>query len=404
MQKNSKHSDSIKIQPGLNSLSVTVPTSKSHANRMLILAAINKAPTKIYNLPRGTDVIKMISCLKEIGLEVIEAEDCVEIRNSFPDCEIDGPLLLLDTGDGGTTNRFLMPFLARGKREYQMNMAEPMRVRPMSDLTTPLIEMGVRIEKNENGYLVQGSYSKPGQYEIESAKSTQFASGVLMAVSDLDGYEIKASNIEYSEKYFRMTEDLVKEFKKKSEFYVPVDASSLGYAVAAGSTLGKLSVPVCKEIDHYQADSAVFKIIEQMGGQYTFENGYLVITAPEKLNAFKADCGDFPDLVPTLAYLASYAEGTSVLSNLEVLTHKESDRFSEIKKQLALFGIKYTEEGFTLSIHGVQEKRPRVVYKAPDDHRMIMTTALHMMKNSGGEIENWKHVSKSFPDFFQEFR
>lgn len=404
MPKNSERSDSIEIQQGLSNISINVPTSKSHANRMLVLASITKNPVTIYNLPKSTDVQTMLKCLQSIGLQLKISEKAVEVLNSFPECETGDDLVSLETGDGGTTNRFLMPLLARGKKKYQMNMAEPMRVRPMDDLTNPLKAMGICIKKNTEGFSVQGPYKNLGLYDVESEKSTQFASGILMGVSDIEGYQINAKNIQYSEKYFRMTEDLIEQFKKTHEFHVPVDASSLAYAVAAGLTLKKIIVPVCKEIDRYQADSAVFDILEQMEGNYSFNHGILEVWPSEKLKSFKADCGDFPDLVPTLAYLASYAEGTSVLSNLEVLTHKESDRFLEIKKQLKLFGIQFDEIDFTLSIHGSKEKRPAVKYKAPDDHRMIMTTALHMMRNSGGEIENWKHVSKSFPDFFKEFR
>jgi len=403
MQTSSEHSDFIKIEKGLNNSIIKVPTSKSHANRMLVLAAISKKPVKISNLPGSTDVQTMLVCLEMIGLKVLREGSDVTIQNSFPECEISEELINLSTGDGGTTNRFLMPLLARGKRSYQMNMAEPMRIRPMDDLVNPMKKMGVSIHKNETGYLVQGPYRKSGNYEVASEKSTQFASGLLMAVSDLSNYQIEARNIHYSEKYFLMTEELIKKFKKENKFHVPVDASSLGYAVASGLTLKSLEVPVCKEIDYHQADSAIFNILKEMNGKFDFKKGHLSVECG-KLQSFAADCGDFPDLVPTLAYLASYAEGVSTLSNLEVLTHKESDRFSEIKKQLDLFGIKFEENGFELRIHGSSKECGTVKYDAPDDHRMIMTSALHMMKNNGGEISNWNHVKKSFPEFFKEFK
>lgn len=403
MQTNSEHSDSIKIEKGLNNSKINVPTSKSHANRMLVLAAISKEVVKISNLPGSTDVQTMLDCLEAIGLKIQRNGHNIIIENSFPECESSEELLTLSTGDGGTTNRFLMPLLAKGKRKYQMEMAEPMRIRPMDDLVNPMRDMGISIEKNETGYLVQGPYTKPGKYEIESEKSTQFASGLLMAVSDLENYQIEAKNIQYSEKYFLMTEELIKKFKENNEFHVPVDASSLGYAVASGLTLKTLEVPVCKEIDDHQADSAIFNILKEMNGKFDFEKGHLRVECGN-LQSFSADCGDFPDLVPTLAYLASYAEGVSTLSNLEVLTHKESDRFSEIKNQLNLFGIKFEEKGFELRIHGSSKECEAVKYDAPDDHRMIMTSALHMMKNKGGEISNWNHVKKSFPEFFKEFK
>jgi 3-phosphoshikimate 1-carboxyvinyltransferase len=400
----SEHSDSIKINEGLNSTEVRVPSSKSHANRMLVLAAISKERITLKNLPDGTDVQTMLSCLKEIGLKINDIDDGVEILNSFPECEKENDLIVLETGDGGTTNRFLMPLLARGRKKYQMNMAAPMRVRPMDDLTNPMSEMGVKIEKNAKGYLVQGPYLNSGEYSIDCSKSTQFGSGLLMGISDLEGFEVKASNIQYSEKYFKITEELIEDFKTSTDFMTPVDASSLGYAVAAGLTLKYICVPNCHQIDKFQADSAIFDLLDQMGGKCSFDSGCLEVMYTKELMSFSADCGDYPDLVPTLAYLASYAKGTTTLSNLEVLTHKESDRFLEIKKQLQQIGINFEEEGFTLKIHGTQDKKEPFEYQAPDDHRMIMTAALHMMKNSGGMISNWKHVKKSFPSFFEEFK
>ena len=338
---NSKHSDLIKINEGLISTELSVPSSKSHANRMLVLAAIAKERIFLENLPDGTDVQTMIRCLKKIGLEINKTNNGVEILNSFPECEKDQNQIELETGDGGTTNRFLMPLLARGKKNYQMNMAAPMRMRPMDDLVEPLSEMGVRIDKNNRGYMIRGPYLNPGRYIIDCSKSTQFASGLLMGVSGLENFEVEATNIQYSEKYFKITENLIEEFKTAKNFIVPVDASSLGYAIAAGLTLKTIRVPDCLRVDKLQADSAIFDIIEEIGGSYSFDSGCLEVNFSDQLNAFSVDCGEFPDLVPTLAYLASYAKGTTILSNLEVLTHKESDRFFEIKKQLRQIGSNF---------------------------------------------------------------
>ncbi|TNF00199.1 MAG: hypothetical protein EP326_06820, partial [Deltaproteobacteria bacterium] len=128
MQKNSERSDSIEIHQGLSNISINVPTSKSHANRMLVLASISKNPVTIHNLPKSTDVQTMLRCLQDIGLKLKISEESVDVLNSFPECEKGEDIVSLLTGDGGTTNRFLMPLLARGKKKYQMNMAEPMQV------------------------------------------------------------------------------------------------------------------------------------------------------------------------------------------------------------------------------------------------------------------------------------
>ena len=71
------------IQGPLNG-ELEVPTSKSYANRVLVLAALNENPVTISNIPESSDVINMISCFKKIGLEIEINSTEVIIRNSFP--------------------------------------------------------------------------------------------------------------------------------------------------------------------------------------------------------------------------------------------------------------------------------------------------------------------------------
>ena len=63
------------VKPSSINKEIKVPSSKSYANRLLILAAIDKDPVVIRNIPLSSDVIKMVECLKIIGLDIKVKDD-----------------------------------------------------------------------------------------------------------------------------------------------------------------------------------------------------------------------------------------------------------------------------------------------------------------------------------------
>jgi 3-phosphoshikimate 1-carboxyvinyltransferase len=385
--------------------SIVVPTSKSYANRVLILGAITPGVVQIHNLPKSSDVETMLSLLKSIGLDIDFKGTSVCIKNSFPECE--GPQnLILNTGDGGTTNRFLLPLLARGKNEYTLEAKGHMRKRPMAPLVKGLQELGVSVTEGDDYWLrVKGPMNPSKEpINIDCSDSTQFLTGLTLATADKD-ILINAINLEASLPYFLMTKKLVEEFKsQKKEWTVPVDFSGLSYPLALACTLGKIKVENCHEVDLFQADSIFLKILEEAGASPEFIGGALSLEKPEFLMPFEADGSKSPDLVPTLAFLASYASGASIIRDIEILRHKESDRVEEVLSLLDTFCVEYEfdKEKHNLIIYGDPTKKIGAVqYHPPEDHRIIMVAYLYMRMNSGGTLYNAEHVKKSFPDFFE---
>lgn len=385
---------------------IEVPTSKSYANRVLILAAITPGPVTIDQIPKSSDVETMLNLLEQIGLEVKRDGESVLISNSFPECELDENMTL-ETGDGGTTNRFLLPFLARGTREYTLEPKGHMRSRPMDPLVTGLKSLGVEINQGLEDYWikVKGPYiDEDSSVEIDCKDSTQFLTGLSLATADKK-IVINPKNLEASLSYFLMTKNLIEEFRgQKSHWVIPVDFSGLSYPLALACTLGKVEISNCSEVDLFQADSVFIKILEEAGACPLFKNGSLFLEKPEYLMPFEADGSKSPDLVPTLAFLASYASGASVIRDIEILRHKESDRVEEVLSLLDTFCINYefdVEKG-NLIIYGDPTKKiGSVEYYPPEDHRIVMVAYLFMRMNSGGKLHNFDHVKKSFPNFFE---
>ena len=174
---------------------IILPTSKSHSNRALILGAIRGGNFKIHNLSTSTDVTHLLNAFKKIGLRIRQNGSTVVFENAFPECEKEssGDVIELLTGDGGTTNRFLIALLSRGKKEYHLRPSEKMNERPIEDLIAPLKKISVNIvcnqDKNNPGPWIKmkgpASLYNTTKLEIDCSKSTQFASALMLAFSNI---------------------------------------------------------------------------------------------------------------------------------------------------------------------------------------------------------------------------
>lgn len=386
---------------------VTIPTSKSFANRALILAAIKKEEVVLNNIPESSDVINMISALRRIGLIIEEKDNSLIIHNSFPECEIEtDEIIELETGDGGTTNRFLIPLLALGRNSYSLKPSHKMIDRPMEELDSTLKEMGVAIFRDEKTWFaLQGPLKiTKAVVEVDCAISTQFATGLAL-VLDQFHVEVEPLNLNTSRPYWEMTLDLIARFRDENIFDIPVDFSSLSYPLALAVHGGEVLVKNCFGIDRFQADSIFIKLLENIGIEFSFSKLGLHQAPAKELRAFNFDAKDCPDLIPTLCFLASYIVGkTSTIKSVEVLKYKECDRLNEMMRMLECFQVEhsYDQNTDSLIIKGREPLTEFITYDPPVDHRMAMVSYLFLRMNGGGRLSNRRSVVKSFSNFFHE--
>lgn len=390
----------VEIKPFIKTL--TVPFSKSYLNRALIIGSLNPGVITIQGNSAATDVKHLIKCLKTIGLDIEESSEQIIIKNSFPACESKGASEIeLDTHDSGTATRFLIPFLALGARSYRMTMSDRMLERPLNETFRILLELGVKIIREKTGILIQGPANNSNRLLIDCDKTTQEASGFLMAFSHKK-VNIEFINDHHSKSYLELTQRMLGE-KNNKIFNPSVDFSSISYPLALAATIGEATISNCHSVDTTQADSKFIDLLKQLGFKVNFLENGLSVKKLESYNGFTFDCSDCLDLVPTFAYLASYAQSKTELSNLKNLKFKESDRLEAILNILNEFEVNYTfsEVEDKLIING---PAPAVIpknIKTVNDHRIVMMAYLFLRKNTGGSINNWEAVNKSFPNFFE---
>ena len=402
-----------KISPCRGLLSVQrfrAPTSKSYAARLLILAALKSNPVKIFDVPDSSDVLTLLDCLKKIGLRISRIGPDVVIENSFPACEpLDAPPLTLSTGDGGTTNRFLLGLLSRGKRIYRLCPSGRIKERPIRALLEALRFQGAQVSVSDPSFWcqVQGPIAHGKRILVDASDSSQMASSLGLALADTKA-QVVPENLLASRTYWSLTEKLVCDFKKGClNWRVPVDWSGVSPLLGVGLLLNPVAIENCKALpDPLQADGRFIGLIKEMGGNPRQTPEGLQLFPVRILQAIKVDARHFPDLIPTLSFVCSYATGTSVFTHLEILRRKESDRLAEIQRLLNSFGVSHAFKAQTcsLEIYGPTPRNERpITYMAPSDHRMIMSAALFMRYNAGGNLFNVHPVAKSFPRFEREF-
>ncbi|WP_372653417.1 3-phosphoshikimate 1-carboxyvinyltransferase [Halobacteriovorax sp.] len=385
---------------------VVVPSSKSYANRVIILASLCKESVEIINLPLSHDVTNLIAALRVVGLKILDIENGIQVVNSFPECESDtDEIIEVFPGDGGTTTRFLIPFLALGKKNYKIEPEGRMRERPIADLLESLVDIGATVSQCESWLTISGPIScSQRMITADASKTTQHATALALSLSS-QNVDVLPKDMNYSVSYWEMTKSLIRDFKQGSRrFVVPVDFSSMSYILALGADLGSVSISNCTSVDQYQSDSVFLDILKEMGCEISISNEGLTLTREKEFLPIDMDCSNCPDLVPTLAFICSRTKGVSTLSNLSVLKYKESDRLVEIQKLLDLYNIEntYNEEDDLLTISGniTRVSESKNIFP-PDDHRIVMASYLFLRANGGGELSSIESVSKSFNNFFE---
>lgn len=382
------------IKPGPIKSKVEIPSSKSYANRVLILAALRSEANTIKNVPQSSDVINLLDALEKIGLLIEKSEDKVVIKNSFPECESEGQTI--EIGEGGTTARFLASMLLRGKKTYTLLLGERLKDRPWDEFINFVNEHHGQASLSGRELKIQGPLKLPRRIEIDCSKTTQFATGIRLAFPETNVIPV---NMESSESYWKMTEKIMKDFQFSYNFTVPLDWSSASYPMAFAALNHKIEFPGLK-YDEFQADAKFYLLLKKFDCITESPDG-IVVEPTKHSHDVQMDVSDCLDLVPTLAYFLAHVEGFHELTGIKNLVHKESDRLNEVIKLLKAFGRNVEVRGDSLFMQGSHEKlASQIDLNMPDDHRMVMAGTLFLRHHAGGSITPKEAVSKSYPGFF----
>ncbi|MHA1727310.1 MAG: 3-phosphoshikimate 1-carboxyvinyltransferase [Promethearchaeota archaeon] len=407
----------------------TAPPSKAHTLRAFFLAALSKGRTRIIDPLMGKDQLIALKILPIFGAKVHKNSGFVEIEG------VSGKLVLnqakINCGNSGVTLRFISSILALSENgSCIVDGNKEMRKRTIEDLIDALKILNIRVEYLEKeGFppiKIYGGRFKGGNTTINGENSSQFLSSLLIASACTDkGLDIDVKGNLVSRPYVDITLNLMKKFgvsvknegykhfkvignqiyslnkeKTHNELIIEGDYSNSSYFFLAAA-ICKIKVTV-KNLNpkSTQGDKKILEILKMMGCKVIKnpDNSFTVIGGD--LHGISIDMANYPDIVPTIAVAAAFAENTTIIKNVGHLKHKESNRLRAIARELNNMGINsyYTETDLT--IEGGNPSGATI--KTYNDHRIAMSFAIAGLKIDGVQIQNPKTVSKSFPDFFNE--
>ncbi|MDO8627693.1 MAG: 3-phosphoshikimate 1-carboxyvinyltransferase [Candidatus Diapherotrites archaeon] len=421
----------IEIKPLAKPLRAVIeaPPSKAHTLRALFIAALAEGKTVIRNALLAEDQLLAINALREFGVKIVVNEKAKIVTVYGTNCVLKLPDNEIFVGNSGVTMRFLASFAALApKGIVRITGDERMQKRPLGELLKALQELRVKAESvNGNDcppIAIHSGGIHGGTAEISGKESSQFFSSILIAAPFAkEKVVLKCSDEMKSTPYIDITMELMKEFGAKvenkdyEEFTVPGkqkylakelviegDFSNASYFFAASAI--KWGIIRVKGLNpkSKQGDKIFLELLEEMGC-HIFEGKDFIEVKGLPLKAITVDMHDYPDIVPTLAVVACFAEGTTIIKNIEHLRIKESDRILAIATQIKKLGAKYTTGKDFIEIKGITKESEKVhsaEIECFNDHRIAMAFSIAGLKIRGVKILDEKCVQKSFPDFFQK--
>ena len=408
-----------KINPGKLFGRLVVPPSKSDAQRAILAASLAKGTSQIYNIGSSDDERAMLRNIQALGTTLEERQTHHAITGGKQATNVEDKISL-NVGESGLGLRLLAAICASLRTKTELTGEGSIMNRPQSFFEEHLTQLGVKVVSN-NGKLpieLHGTI-KGGKLEIDGSVSSQFLSGLLMALPLLsEDSELTVRNLK-SIPYVRMTlatlnsfgikidHERFERFKiKGNQHYVPTkyaiesDWSSASYWLVA-SSLGHDVKCVGLSLDSYQADKAILDAFVAANCVVAIDEEGVKVDGTQR-HAFAFDATHSPDLFPALVAFATFCEGTSRISGVHRLRHKESDRASALVSEFSKLGVQISIEQDAMVITGVSDIGSSTV-DSHNDHRIAMCLAIAGLNSKNGlEVKGAEAVSKSYPEFWKD--
>jgi 3-phosphoshikimate 1-carboxyvinyltransferase len=183
------------------------------------------------------------------------------------------------------------------------------------------------------------------------------------------------------------------------QYTVQGDASSASYFWAAAAiTGGTVTTENIFPFKTRQGDIGLLDVLARMGCRIDKQADRVTVQGG-RLTGIDADMSAMPDMVPTLAATALFAEGTTHIRNVHHLRIKESDRLHAVATEWNKLGARVEETQDGLIIPGKRALSGTTV-SPHDDHRIAMSLAIIGLSVPGIKISDETCVNKSFPRFW----
>ena len=398
---------------------IIIPSSKSQTIRALLISVFSRGVSYIKHPLISDDTESCINAVKAMGADVSILENgdiTVDATYAFSDMDE----LSIDAGNSGTTEYLSLPMLSSLGIQVNIDGDEMLRKRPLKPLLDALESLGAETESTEG--FPPASIRGPldgGECTIE-CKTSQYLSGLLLGAPLAIGDSHIKCSVLFEKPYVKMTlkwlddqgikyrisDDLEEVWVKGGQSYKPLDTyiegdfSSASFFFVAAAIHGTEVTVEGLDKNSTQGDKEILNILEKMGCSIKWNGMAVTVKGPEKLKGGVFDLNAIPDTLPALSVAAAFAEGDTILGNVEQARIKETDRIKVMRENLNELGVEAEERRDALIIHGNGSVKGGKA-KGYGDHRVIMALAiLGTRTEEETEIDDVSAASVTFPTFF----
>lgn len=416
----------VTIQPSVLTGDILAPASKSSMQRACAAALLRAGETIIHHPGYSNDDKAALGVIQNLGAKVTRLEDgSLRVRSKGAGAVANE----VNCGESGLGLRMFAPIIALSGQAIKVKGEGSLLNRPMDFFDEIFPQLGIRVVSNK-GKLpleIQGPL-QPRDIEIDGSLSSQFLTGLLLAyvAAGAKDVTIRVRNLK-SKPYIDLTLDVMKHFgwsvenRQYDYFYfnagsvagpsgvleytVEGDWSGGAFLLVAGAIAGPIVVRGL-DVGSTQADKAILQAVRDSGANVQVTGKGITVgpTAGPGLKAFHFDATDCPDLFPPLVALAAQAEGTTVITGVSRLAHKESNRGLTLQEEFGKMGLTIDLVGDKMLIRGGQGLNGALVHSR-HDHRIAMACAVAALKAKGEmTIEDAEAIDKSYPDFYRHLQ
>ena len=401
---------------------ITIPPSKSHTIRAVIIASLAQGRSELLNPLFSEDTKAAIQACERLGAKIEKKSDnlIIEGFGRSPD----KPSAVIDMLNSGTSTNLIMGILAGLGIEAEITGDASLQTRPVKSLAAALETLGCKIDFTEdNGCppLKISGRIKGGKVTLDASKSSQYVSSLLIACplaeqdteifvedpTELPYIEmtlkwLDEQNIKYERdgfNYFRISGNQNYTSFEKS---IPADWSSAAFPICAAAITESDVIIKGIDINDVQGDKAIIEYLKDMGADIRLEENGIRVKGG-KLQGKKLDINATPDALPALSVMGCLAEGETKLVNVAQARVKETDRIKVMADELKKMGALIEELPDGLLIKKSRLKGTKL--SGHHDHRVVMALSIAAMTaDEETLIDTAEAVSVTYPNYVKTMR
>ena len=403
------------VEPGKRKGIVSIPPSKSDAQRAILCAGLSKGKSLLINVGQSADELAMVDAIVALGAEVTKHDDgniAVVGIESIPDD------VRICANESGLGARLLTAVCSSGNGAITVSGLGSLNSRTMLFFGDVLPKFGVKITDFAGNLPITVQGPMHGNtIEMDGSLSSQFVSGLLMALPFAKGdSQLTILNLA-SKPYVNMTLKTLAAFGIEigpkggdtflivgSQKYLPTTYAVEGDWSAASCWLTAAALGADISIEGLspssaQADKQMLAALMSAGCSVHFTPEGIRVNGSKK-HPFEFNAHDCPDLFPALVALAAHIPGNSIIHGANRLIHKESNRAEALILEFRKLGVLIEQKENALYIHGKSSLVGSEV-DAHNDHRIAMALGVCGLFSQGPVVINGcESVNKSYPAFW----